>query len=876
MLALLFLSLSSNAAAMSDGTAPEYLTSTLSAEELNTRHFEQGEWRPFPISLGPAQWIWMPSSRTLCNTFILFRKEFTLDAAPERAIGWISADSRYRLTVNGERVQWGPAPFDPRYQEADPFDITRFLKPGKNVIGVEVLHYGLGDGTWPAGKPGMIFNATIEGGGKSQQLVSDASWLAYLDRAHAPGRPKRWYLRALQEEFDARLHPFGWDSAEFMPDAQWIPALRLDCPPDKPSACSRYDGNDLIDRVNPERASLRAREIPLIAETEVPVKGLADSGQLKWLRDPRDWFEMRVPNSFELVRAPVAQAQADGAVVLPAAGENEGVYATFEFTEQLVGWPRFVIDAPEGTIVELMVQESHDPEGPAWLDTHLFAWTRFICREGANRFEPFDYESFRWVQLHVRNASRPVTISGVCARRRMFDWPNPVQVRCAEPALQRLFDATANTLNNSAIDTCVDGMGRERQQYSGDCGPQLFAIRYGLGETRLPQRFLRTFSEGQGPDGYFLDCWPAFDRLARVMQKQVDAAYWGPILDHGVGFAFDCWNPFLETGDRDGVAEAYPRLVRFADYLTGMRGEDGLQPVENLGIPTVWIDHDAYKQPRHKQCAFNLYTAAMLRHALAPLARVFGEEQRAADFEKRSDEILAATQRVFWSPEQGIFVVNRPWAAEEKEIRLCDRSLATAILYGQCPGGETAASLSALADCPPEMGFSYPANAYWRYWALAKMGRIDVVLKDFRERWATMGSVKWNNTLQENWTARPDSTSVWSHCPVCPLYLLFMDIAGIRPSAPGFTRCVIRPQLGDIGDLDLTAHTVRGAFHFIAKRENGVYRVSIDVPPGCQAELELPEDVSADFKVLSTDRERGLKRFEIPSQAEFELPIGRS
>jgi hypothetical protein len=55
------------------------------------------------------------------------------------------------------------------------------------------------------------------------------------------------------------------------------------------------------------------------------------------------------------------------------------------------------------------------------------------------------------------------------------------------------------------------------------------------------------------------------------------------------------------------------------------------------------------------------------------------------------------------------------------------------------------------------MGFSYPANAGWRLWALAKGGRADVVLQDLRERWATMDSVKLNNTIQEDWLAKPDS-----------------------------------------------------------------------------------------------------------------------
>ena len=76
------------------------------------------------------------------------------------------------------------------------------------------------------------------------------------------------------------------------------------------------------------------------------------------------------------------------------------------------------------------------------------------------------------------------------------------------------------------------------------------------------------------------------------MQKQIDGAYWGPLLDHGVGFNFDCWHHWMQTGDLEALREPYPRLLRFATYLASIRDEDGLLPVEHLGLPTVWIDHD--------------------------------------------------------------------------------------------------------------------------------------------------------------------------------------------------------------------------------------------------------------------------------------------
>jgi alpha-L-rhamnosidase len=663
---------------------------------------------------------------------------------------------------------------------------------------------------------------------------------------------KRWYLRALQEQFDARLYPYGWDTPDFRPDARWLPAMPLPGKPSVPSifaggpeyvlvseATIPHDAADFLPKT--EQAGLRPRDIPMLREYLIESSALVEQGRLTWKRSPDDWFDMRIPGSFDIARADVATPDGDAIVLPAAASESEAFFLSFELPEHVVGWPRFVIDAPAGTIVELMPRESHVPHtGPEWFDTSFFTWSRFTCREGVNELECFDYDSFKWVQLHVRGHNRAVKISKVGCRRRIFPWPNEARLKTSDPELQKLFDAAVQTLHNSAQEHIVDGMARERQQYSGDCGHQLQAVRFAFGETRNCARYLKTFSQGLTLDGYFLDCWPAFDRLARLMQRQMGTTAWGPLLDHGVGFNFDCWQHYLETGDRASIEEPYPRLLKFAQYLMSIRGDDGLLPAENIGVPAVWIDHNAYKRQRHKQCAFNLYWSAALMHALAPLAEVMGDLHYAEQFRELSKDVLADTVRTFWDEKRRLFVANKPWLDEERNIRLCDRSLATAILYDQCPGNDTSASVKALVECPPEMGFSYPANAGWRLRALGKAGRADVIVKDFRTRWATMPSVRMNGTLQEDWHAEPDTMSQFGHCPVAPIFVLISDIVGLKATAPGFKRFELRPQLADLPDLDITAHSVRGAFRFVSRHMGDHHAVDFASPDGCEGELLLP------------------------------------
>ncbi|WP_165235605.1 alpha-L-rhamnosidase N-terminal domain-containing protein [Aquisphaera insulae] len=822
--------------------------------------------RPLP-DMAPAKWVWYPAGRTLQNTFILFRREIELNAPPRSARGWIAADSRYRLEVNGERIQWGPAPADPRWPEADPVDLTGVLRAGKNVLGATVLYYGQGDGTWPIGKPGFLCRIEIEhADGRGEVVASDESWRALLCRAWQPGHYKRWYLRALQEEFDARLYPYGWSRADYATNPDWLAAMPLAGSPNGPALATQYGEYMLGIDGGPPDVELRPRSIPLVTESMVSVQRLAETHRLDWKRPPREYFEFRTPDAFRVVRESCAKETSPGSWEVTLDGRH-GSVLTFVLEKQVVGWPYFTIEAPAGTEIELLVHEAHELGGPGLMNSHFDSWSRFTCREGVNRFECFDYESLRWLQLHIHGNSGRAIVREVGVRRRQFPWPNEPVVRCSEPAIQRLFDAAINTLHNSAQETAVDGMARERQQYSGDGGHQLRSIREVFGETRLPARFLTTWGQGLTKDGYFLDCWPAYDRLARLMERQLDLTGWGPILDHGVQFNFDCWLHYLDTGDLDAIREPYPRLLRFAEYLRTLAGPESLLPVEQIGIPSVWIDHVAYQAQKHKQCAFNLNTAAAMEHALAPLCRAFGDAAAAEAVTRFGRRLLASTVKSFWSPDRGLFVVNRPWLDREKSPRFCDRSLATAILFDQNPGGQNEPSLKMLAECPPEMGFSYPCNAGWRLEALAKGGRADVIVHDFRKRWATMDSVRLNLTLQEDWTALPDSGSQWSHCDVAPLFLAVEGLAGIRSRAPGFARAEVRPQLADLADLELTVHTVKGPFRFKAAGMPGSREITVEPPPGCIAEIVLRREESITLPPAAGEVLAGHARYALPEKS---------
>ncbi len=767
-----------------------------------------------PFDLSPARWVWLDVRRTLPGTFALFRRIFDLAEIPAEAGGWIVADSRYRLSVNGRRVQWGPAPSDPRHLEADPVDLKPHLRRGRNVVGIQAVLYG-------AGRPGLL--AHLRAGDLT--LHSGPEWEAQPDRARTPDPSSPQPSRPLWEEYDSRLFPHGWDDPERAERAgagTWMRAHVLDLSPAK-TPFSGGHSNDAEDFYAPASTltDLRPRSIPLMREEIVRATHLVDRGRVAWRRSPDDWFDDRLAGSLAVERHDDRRVslERENRVRLVEDGPQ---FLTFELPYGMVGWPQITIDAPKGTVVEVVSQESRDPADP-WLDSHFYTWSRFVSRGVEETFEPFEYEGLRYLMLHFRDGRSGTTVRNVGVRRRESAFPMAPVLKCDDPALQTLFDATLRTVVNSAGDAVVDGMGRERQQRPGDGSHQLGPVRTFFGGIATSRRFLETFATGQLGSGVWLDSWPAYDRLARLGQRELGATEWGPLVDHSVGFVLDHVDHAEHTGDLAIVQAHWPRIERFLAYLRAKMAPDGLFPVEGLGIEAVWMDHDAFRSQGEKRCAMNLYVAHMLERA----ATVAPDP---APLRAWREGLEATLRRAYYRDALGAYVANAEGYDGGEAPRFDDRSLSHHLL-GVLPGRAPEA-LRLLAEMPPNVGRSTPANAVWRVRALARHGLVAPILADLRERWATMLSVRENGTVQEMWTVRPGTSALMSHCAVAPLVAAHEALLGLRPTSPGYATYALRPNLGDLGRFETVAATPTGALRFRAEREEpgGAWRYEIVSP----------------------------------------------
>ena len=213
----------------------------------------------------PARWLWLPCERTLANTFVLFRREVEVEGEvgsarldhgrqplparrqrPARAVGAGAVRPARSRPIRSTSRGWWPAQ---RARRRGALLRARRRHLARRQAGLPL----------PPGDRGA--------GGRGGEVVRRMPpGSALLGPVRAAGPYKRWYLRALQEEFDARLHPRGLDDCRLHARRRTgrpaHGAARLPGRPPGGRRC-RYDYLHRRRRRSLPPAELRPAEVPL-------------------------------------------------------------------------------------------------------------------------------------------------------------------------------------------------------------------------------------------------------------------------------------------------------------------------------------------------------------------------------------------------------------------------------------------------------------------------------------------------------------------------------------------------------------------------------------------------------------------------------------
>lgn len=168
-----------------------------------------------------AQWIWIDGPDAPRNYYLCARRELDLPGPSTDEARYrlhISADTRYRLYINGQWIGDGPARSFYWAQQFDTYDVGSHLKPGPNTIAVLVTHYGEGTFQYdPSGKAGLLVQVERQSGeGFEPILGSDEKWQVAPHQGYLRPTTRISCQMPFEEIVDGRKMPSNW----YAPDGQ--------------------------------------------------------------------------------------------------------------------------------------------------------------------------------------------------------------------------------------------------------------------------------------------------------------------------------------------------------------------------------------------------------------------------------------------------------------------------------------------------------------------------------------------------------------------------------------------------------------------------------------------------------------------------------
>ena len=131
-----------------------------------------------------GQWISHPTAPLREAITLHFKKAVDIKAVPAHFIVHVSADNRFVLYVNGQRVGDGPARGDLNHWRYETFDLAPMMKAGENTLAATVWNFGV---YAPVAQFSDRTAFLVEGDTKAEeQANTNSSWMVEVEPGQVP------------------------------------------------------------------------------------------------------------------------------------------------------------------------------------------------------------------------------------------------------------------------------------------------------------------------------------------------------------------------------------------------------------------------------------------------------------------------------------------------------------------------------------------------------------------------------------------------------------------------------------------------------------------------------------------------------------------
>lgn len=739
--------------------------------------------------------------------FTYFRHCFYAEKGAQLTIN-ISANSRYRLWINGLPILSGPCRGDCYRHYYEAVDLSEYLKPGKNILAAQVLlcdsayvpYQGdirtplVSVATLPAGHRLAVEGTLLNEKGEpvAEVTTGKANWKVFLDNSFYLTSEKiiNDNMGAITEHIDFRNLPSDWKEVE-MDDSDWRQAEIIEA----------VAGNKLATEVGFYlNYQMKERPIPLLEELdgcftkEFGSSKFGDADNIHIKAGQKITFLFDGAELFNAYPAYQFEGGRDAKVTIT-------YFECFSHPQKTVKRDDYL----NGSINER-----------GQVDTIILDGTCLT-------YEPFWYRTFRFVQIEIEAKEQPLVFARPKYRRTGYPLRPQSFIRSSEPWVEQLWDICVRTLQGCMMETYMDCPFWEQLQYTMDTRLQGLYTYMCSKDTLLIKKALDDFHCSMMPEG--------------LVQGKAPSGFIQIISTFSLYYIYMLGDYYERTGDIEIVRRYRADMDNILAYYERQIGVSELiEQVEHWAFvdwQPEWQKTTGRPAALEKgpSTIINLMYGLALLHA-ADLNEASGRPGLAQEYRDRQATIAAKVQELCWDEKRGLY-------REGPEFEQYSQHAQSLAVLNDMLSKEEANKVMHRTMEQEDVLKCYFSTCHELFRACEKAGCYELTKKQMD--W-------WIDLIDEGCTTCPETPKdARSECHAWsaqPMYELMAVIAGIRSKGVGYKEVIIQPHMEYLPDLQGEMITEQGMIEFSYERVNNRRTYHIVLPQQMIGEFIGPDGIS--------------------------------
>ena len=734
--------------------------------------FRRGFW--------PADWVSSEQFHDNAPRVVAFKNEFSVASLTTTTIH-VSADERYELFLDGQRIGRGSERGDRRNWCFESYEIT--LEPGDHCIVARTWWLGsahhAGQGKpyeWDAGlAPYAQFTVRhaflLAAEGELQALLSTGkgNWTclpmdgySYLSKREAWGTGCRVGI-------DGSKYPWGFEAGA---GEGWKPVISI------------AQAFDVKARDCLAIWHLRPSLLPPMLEEKIQVGTTRIVQDINFAESRSVVADLSQNLSTELP-AWNNLLKGNQSVTIPA---NASRRVIIDLENYYCGYPDLTLSGGAGSKIQInwaeaMYTRAKNPEESAAhvpksnrndVDGHYFygVGDTFLPDGSAGRtYSTLWWECGRYVEFVFETREEPLTLEAFSIRETHYPYNFESTFESSDPKLQEIIPFALRTLEMCSHETYMDCPFYEQLMYVGDTRLEVLVTHVTNRDDSLPKKAVWLFDESRGPSGLTFSRYPS-----NVTQFIPPFSLWWVNMVHDLAM----WRNRPEF-IKERLIGVRAVLEFFRDLVTN----DGLMAAPDGWNYFDWIGGLHEVPPGTYDSLYNLQFILALQ-AGAELESAFGEPALAERHRSLAESLGKRLFETFWNVERSLL------SHDPEQTKFSEHVQALAIIAGIVPSNELQKIKISLLNDPTLIRTTIYFTHYL-FEAYRILGEIDVLYKRL-DLWYGLRAQGFKTTIESPEPSRSDCHAWGAH----PVFHFYASVLGIRPKSFGFNEVVIQPQLGSL------------------------------------------------------------------------------